>query len=160
MPATNLCLGVFWWVGQSPSSQLQHGDIYYEVTQRTLTQIKGQKPKYSRTPGDWNWELESSQEPGFLFIEAAGLSARSLSLSLSVSLSLSFSLDLCLCASLCDLYFPHSSDSLIRVKMNLPFYHWQLPCVILFRLKRRVYNSYTSSFQTRPHRSCIHTKSM
>lgn len=61
---------------ESPSIQLQKRDIYYKVTQRTHTEIKGQKPKYSQD----SWGLESGQEPGLPFTEAARLYLLSLSL--------------------------------------------------------------------------------
>lgn len=44
--------------------------------------------------------------------------------------------------------------------MKLPFYHWQLSFVVLFRFKMRICNSCMSSFQTRPHSLCpchVHT---
>lgn len=119
MPATNLYLELFWWLGQSVSNQLLNGDIYHKVTQRTLTEIKGQKPKHSQD--SWGLELGTGEWPGTWATVDRGCQVTP-----SLSLSGFLWARACLCFPLCSLLLLVPSDLSVRGKGKLPFHHWQL----------------------------------
>ena len=75
IPATNLYLETSGWLEQricQCSFKMQifiikshKGNIYWNQS--------AENQSTARTPGNWNCDLESGQEPGLLSIEAAGL---------------------------------------------------------------------------------------